>query len=113
MRGAVVASHRRVSAETGRHAEALDKPPPSFAAQGEGNVALNIDEALGAPGGGLHNPRQALGEGVLRATGFLAQEPACLEAKNYRPALPWQIGQMALIMAVHPRRRRVAAWARN
>ena len=76
-------------------------------------MALNVDEALGAPSGGLHNPWQALGEGALRATGFLAQESACLEAKNYRPALPWQIGQPALITAVHPRRRRVAARARN
>lgn len=86
-----------------RHGEALDESPAGLAAQGEGNVALNINEALGAPGGGLYNPRQPLGEGALRATGLSAQEPACLEAENYRPALPWQIGQPALITAVHAR----------
>ena len=77
------------------------------------NVALNVDEALGAPGGGLHNPRKALGEGALRATGLSAQEPACLEAKDHRPALPWQIGQPALIAAVHVRRRHMAMRARD
>ncbi len=74
MRGTVVASRRRVSTEIGRdrHGEALGDPLAGFAAEGEGNVALNVDEALGAAGGGLHDPRQAFGEGAPRAAALSA-----------------------------------------
>jgi len=94
-----------------RHGQAVSQPPAGFAAQGQGDVALNVGEALGAAGGWPDDTRQALGEGALWATGLHAQEPAHLEPEDHRPALSRQVGQPALVAAMHARGGHGAPWA--
>jgi hypothetical protein len=86
-------------------------PCPSLTAQGEGNLALDIGEALATPGGTMGDAGQPLGEGPSGAARLSTEEPSSPDPDGHRTALPGQVGEAALVATMHARGRYVAVRA--
>jgi hypothetical protein len=86
----------------GRHGEACREPRPSLAAQSEGELALDVGEALATLGGTMGDAGQPLGEGPSRAGRLSTEEPSSPDPDGHRTALPGQVGQAPFVPAVDP-----------
>ena len=64
-------------------------------------TALQIAQSPGPPCPGGRNLREPLGEGLPGTGRVEAAEPPCLETQRHRAALPWQISEAALVVAVN------------
>jgi hypothetical protein len=67
-------------------------------------MTLQVAEAHGPANCRRRGVGEALGEGLTRAGRVQATEPSGLDAQRHRPALPGQVGEGALVAAVHPAR---------
>ena len=94
------ADHAPQRVGAGGHGQALGQACSGFAAEREAEVTLQGAEPAGAPRAGGSDIPQAFGEGLPGAGRVEAAEPACLDAQHHRAALPGQVAQGALVMAV-------------
>ena len=94
--------HAQQRVGAGGHGEPLSQFCSGFAAECEAEVALQVAQPLGPACGGGSGAGQALGKGPSRASRVQAAKPARPHMKPYRPALPGQVAERALVAAVNP-----------
>ena len=110
---ASLACHAQQRVRADRHRQPLGQTLAGLAAERQSQAALQAAQALGPPCGGWCNTGQALGEGLAGAGRIKAAEASRLDAQQRRAALPRQIAQEPLVVAVDAARDRAAAGARG
>ena len=108
-----LARHAQQRVRADRHGQPLGQALAGLAAEGQSQAALQAAQALGPPCGEGCNTRQALGEGLAGAGRIKATEPPHLDAQQRRAALPRQVAQEALVIAVDAARDRAAVGTRG
>jgi hypothetical protein len=96
---------------TGRQPQVSGEPSPGLPTQGHTDGAQRRHEPLGFPGIRRHEGWQALREDAAFAARVLAHEFAHRQLDVDRARAPGQIGQAALVTAMHRGRGHGAAWA--
>jgi hypothetical protein len=89
---------------TRRHAEAPDKPRPSFSAQRKAHQFQDLAQAHRLAGVWLDEIGQALGEDPARTFPLWTAELPHLEQQPHTTPTPGQVGHGASVMAVQARR---------
>ena len=102
-RGAGASCHAQQRIGADRHGQARGEAGTELAADSEAEMALQVAQPLGPPGGGRRGVGKPLGEGPPRTGRREAAEPARLNTQQHLAPLPGQVTKSAIVPAVNVR----------